>query len=96
MTFDFHPDAQTELNIAIDHYEELQKHLGLEFAQEVYATIRRILDFPDAWQQMTPQTRRCLTNRFPFAIVYQKLHDTVIIIAVMHQHQKPFYWNKRV
>lgn len=96
MKFDFHPGAEKELNIAIDYYEELQKHLGLEFAQEVYATIRRILDFPDAWQRMTPQTRRCLTNRFPFAVVYQKLNDNIVIIAIMHQHQKPFYWDKRV
>lgn len=95
MNFRFHPDAELELNHAIDYYEACQEHLGLEFAQEVYATIQRIVDFPNAWQQMTSQARRCLTNRFPFSIVYQDIHNEIIIIAIMHQNQKPFYWKKR-
>ncbi|MDD3769282.1 type II toxin-antitoxin system RelE/ParE family toxin [Sulfuricurvum sp. IAE1] len=95
MNFRFHPDAEIEFNHAIDYYEECQKNLGLEFAQEVYATIHRIIDFPDAWQPITEQTRRCLTNRFPFGIVYQKRNNEIIIIAIMHQHQKPFYWSNR-
>jgi plasmid stabilization system protein ParE len=95
MTFRFHPDAELELNIAIDYYEECQKHLGLEFAQEIYVTIHRIIDFPNAWQSMTSKTRRCLTNRFPFGVIYQILDNEIIIIAIMHQNQKPFYWKNR-
>ena len=34
MNFRFHPEAEVELNDAIDYYEESQEHLGLEFAQE--------------------------------------------------------------
>ena len=49
MTFYFHPDAETEFNDAIDHYEEKQNDLGLDFALEVYMTIDRILSFPKAW-----------------------------------------------
>ena len=95
MRFRFHPDAELELNQAIDYYEERQEHLGLEFAQEIYASIHRIIDFPDAWQLITSKTRRCLTNRFPFGVVYQKLNNEIIIIAIMHQNQKPFYWKNR-
>jgi len=95
MTFRFHPDAELELNVAIDYYEECQEHLGLEFAQEIYVTIHRIIDFPNAWQPMTSKTRRCLTNRFPFGVIYQILDNEIIIIAIMHQNQKPFYWKNR-
>lgn len=95
MQFRFHPDAELELNQAIDYYEECQEQLGLEFAQEIYASIHRIIDFPDAWQLITSKTRRCLTNRFPFGVVYQKLNNEIIIIAIMHQNQKPFYWKNR-
>jgi len=49
MQYSFHPDAEIEFNISIDYYEECQKNLGLEFAHEVYITIQRILDFPNAW-----------------------------------------------
>lgn len=46
MNLRFHPEAETELNSAVDYYEETQENLGLEFAQEVCATIHRIIDFP--------------------------------------------------
>jgi len=75
--------------------KSVRNHLGLEFAQEIYATIHRVVDFPNAWQIMTTKTRRCLTNRFPFGIVYQIRNNEIIIIAIMHQNQKPFYWKNR-
>lgn len=95
MNFSFHPHAELEFNHAIDYYEEQQKGLGLEFSQEIYLTIIRIINFPNAWQPMTKNTRRCLCNRFPFALVYQFINHHLTIIAVMHQNQKPFYWNER-
>lgn len=84
MNFRFDPEAEAELNDAVDYYEEAQEHLGLEFAQEVYSTIQRIIDFPSAWQPMTKATRRCLTNRFPFGIIYMTREDEIVIVAVMH------------
>jgi hypothetical protein len=48
MNFKFHPEAEIELNASIDYYQECKIGLGLEFANEVYATIQRILNFPKA------------------------------------------------
>jgi plasmid stabilization system protein ParE len=95
MNFSFHPEAEREFNYAIDYYENIQEKLGLEFAQEVFITIQRIIDYPLAWQSMTPQTRRCLTSRFPFGVIYQITEKEIIIIAVMHLNKKPGYWEKR-
>jgi len=96
MNFRFHPEAEVELNYAIDYYEEREKNLGREFAQEVYAAIHRIIDFPEAWQRLTKTTRRCLTNRFPFGIVYTVKDEMIVIVAVMHLRKEPNYWNKRL
>ena len=95
MNFSFHPEAEAELNSAIDYYENIQADLGLEFAQEVYATIRRIIDYPLAWQSMTLKTRRCLTSRFPFGIIYYITEEQIVVVAVMHLSKKPGYWKKR-
>jgi hypothetical protein len=46
MTFSFHPEAEKEFNQAIDYYEESQVNLGLDFVDEVYNTIQRIMAFP--------------------------------------------------
>ncbi len=39
MRYTFHPEAQYELNQAVEFYEGQQRKLGLEFLEEVYSTI---------------------------------------------------------
>ena len=95
MNFSFHPLARSELNDAVDYYEECQKNLGIEFLEEVYATIQRILRFPKAWSQISYNTRRCLLNRFPYGMIYQIKETEIRIIAVMQLNRKPEYWKER-
>ncbi|OFZ55541.1 MAG: plasmid stabilization protein [Bdellovibrionales bacterium RIFOXYB2_FULL_36_6] len=95
MNYSFHPDAEKELNEAVDYYNECQNGLGLEFAKEVYLAIQNILSFPHAWAQLSSNTRRCLTNRFPYGVIYQVTDKEVFIIAVMHLNREPNYWKKR-
>ncbi len=65
MKFYFHSDAEREFDDAVEYYEKCRPGLGLEFAEEVYATISRIMKCPNAWAQLSPNTRHCLPNRFP-------------------------------
>jgi len=95
MKYSFHPEAEIELNLSIDYYEKCQTNLGLRFANEVYATIQRILNYPNAWQPLDDEIRRCLTNKFPFGIVYYQKDDEIIILAVMQLNRKPNYWLNR-
>jgi plasmid stabilization system protein ParE len=96
MKYFFHPDAEEELNLAIDYYQERKLGLGYEFATEIYKTIQRVMEFPNAWQCLDDDIRRCLTNRFPFGIIYYQKDNSIIILAVMHMHQKPNYWQERI
>jgi hypothetical protein len=59
MKFYFHEDADREFDKAVEYYEECRLGLGLEFAQEVYAAIARVKQFPKAWSPMSKNTRRC-------------------------------------
>ena len=96
MNFIFHPEAKRELEQAIAYYEDCQDGLGTEFLEEVYSTIQRILTYPEAWTMLSAKSRRCLTNRFPYGIIYQILNeDCIRIISVMQLNRKPDYWNKR-
>ncbi|MBW1679310.1 MAG: type II toxin-antitoxin system RelE/ParE family toxin [Deltaproteobacteria bacterium] len=96
MKFYFHEDAETEFDRAIEYYEDSRSGLGLEFAQEVYVAIIRVIQFPDAWSPMSKNTRRCLVSRFPFGIIYQVKSDYVRIIAVADLRRRPNYWRDRV
>jgi len=71
MKYSFHPSARLELNKAINYYEKCQVGLGEEFAKEVKAAIFRIIQYPMAWSSFSRNTKRCLTNRFPYGVVYQ-------------------------
>ena len=95
MKYSFHPTAESELNHAVDYYDQCQKGLGLEFLKEIYRTVQSILAFPDAWAPLSPNTRRCLAKRFPYGVIYQVSHDEVLIIAVMNLSREPNYWKDR-
>ena len=96
MKFSFHPDAEEELNQAVDYYNHCQPFLGWDFAREVYSTIQNILIYPEAWTPLSKNTRRCLVNRFPFGVIYQIKKEEVLIISVMQLNRKPGYWQTRI
>lgn len=96
MKYSFHHFAKIELNEAVNYYEECQIGLGSEFLEEVYATIQRITQLPEAWSILTVNTRRCIMKRFPYGIIYQITKHEIIIIAVMQMKRKPNYWKNRV
>ena len=64
--------------------------------KEVFSAIQRIIHFPSAWSKFSKNTRRCLTNRFPYGVIYQIIGEEVIIIAVMQLNREPDYWKKRI
>jgi hypothetical protein len=92
----FHPDAEAEFDKAIEYYEQLQPGLGIEFAEEIYATNTRIIQYPNAWSALSKNSRRCLVNRFPYGVVYQIKSRSLRIIAVAHLHRRPGYWKERL
>ena len=96
MNFFFHPKAVEELNAAVFYYENCQPGLGLEFAEEVYATIARIFEYPTAWTALSENTRRCLVNRFPYGVIFHSTSDRLYIIAISNLHRRPEYWGKRL
>ena len=96
MKYSFHLEAKNELNEGVSYYEKCQPGLGLEFLKEVYATIQRILKYPRGWTSLSANTRRCLTNRFPYGIIYQILDEEIYIIGVMHLNRKPSYYKERI
>jgi len=95
MRFYFHEDAETEFDKAVDYYEECQPGLGLEFTQEVYAAIARVIQFPEAWSPISKNTRRCLVSRFPFGVIYRVKSGYIEVVAVADLRRRPGYWQNR-
>lgn len=96
MKYSFLPPAVSELQEAIDYYNHQQEGLGTEFRDEVYRTVGRILEYPNAWARLSRRTRRCRTHCFPYGLVYGMVGDMVLILAVAHLSREPMYWKNRL
>ena len=95
MKYFFHEAAEVEYMDAVDFYESCQTGLGGKLFNEIQTIIRQICEAPQVWEKIDNQTHRCLTNRFPYAVLYRVKSDHIRIIAIMHLRQKPDYWKIR-
>ncbi len=96
MKYIFHPDAEAEFEEAVNYYEECQEGLGYDFSFEVFSAIKRIMHNPEAWVVLEDELRRCMTNRFPYGIIYSEQNDDIYIVAVMNLRRSPDYWKYRL
>lgn len=87
--------AQQELQDAIAYYELEFAGLGKRFKAEVKNAALRIAEYPDAWSVERGEIRKCLLHKFPYKLLYSIETDHIIVLAVAHQHRKPFYWAER-
>ena len=95
MNYSFHPHAEKELEEVETYYDNIREELGDRFRAETEMAISRILDFPNAWQRLSQNTRRRALKTFLYGIVYRVKTDEIRILAVMHLHREPNYWVDR-
>lgn len=95
MRFKFHPVAENELIESIEYYESCRSGLGLDFELQVENAVRLSIEYPAAWPEIAPGIRRCLLQRFPFGVIYSVEDDGILVLAVMHLHREPGYWQDR-
>jgi len=69
--------------------------LGDEFADEIEAGVRAILNTPFAWRREEGDVHRYLVKRFPYGIYYTMENDAVVIWAVKHLHRDRDCWQDR-
>ncbi|MFA5073787.1 MAG: type II toxin-antitoxin system RelE/ParE family toxin [Nitrospirota bacterium] len=88
--------AEQEFSEAIDYYNKQLPGLGYEFAVEIKNTLARISSFPNAWPIFSKRSRRCISNRFPYGVLYQIRQDEILITAIQHLKCDPLKWQERV
>jgi plasmid stabilization system protein ParE len=88
--------ADREVEDAVRWYEEQDESLSRLFLDELDRIVRLIRLYPLIATQVEPEIRRFLFAHFPYSLVYGIDHETIVVIAVAHQHQKPRYWADRI
>jgi toxin ParE2 len=88
--------AEAELDTAFQHYESEVSGLGADFLTEVTLVVSRILELPNAWQELESGVRCCRLKRFPYGVIYSLRHDHIVVLGVTHLHRKPMNWRRRL
>lgn len=91
-----HHDAEIELWKAVQYYEQQKSGLGLDLEKEIRQALPKIQKSPNRWPKKIQDTRRYLLKKFPFAIYYLELCDSIWIVAYAHTRRRPFYWKYRI
>ena len=84
--------ARTELRGAVAYYEDQNVGLGKQFRDEVFKSVERIKQYPNAWTPLSGNIRRCRTLRFPYGIIYEATGTEILILAIAHMHRRSDYW----
>ncbi len=95
MRFRFEAGALAEYIAAGRYYNRQVQGLGDDFAEEIEAGVKAILEAPLVWRCVEDDVRRYLVRRFPYGIYYSMESETVVIWAVKHLHRDPDYWQER-
>ena len=88
--------AQQEMDEAHEWYEAQVAGLGGVFIEELWVAARRITVFPESCEEVAAGVRKCLIRRFPYMFIYNMEQTFILVLAVAHQHRKPYYWKKRM
>ena len=94
-TVEVHPEAVLEAQAAYRWYRERNQTAADALLAELDRAVDLISEKPRQWPTYLHGTRHFLLRRFPFAVVYRELGDTVQIVAVAHGRRKPGYWKSR-
>jgi len=93
---EFHPEAQDEFISAAQFYERQPEGLGLDFIIAVQHTYERLLESPALGPPFGRRLRRVLVLKFPYGLLYRIEPERIYIVAVMHLHRRPGYWQSRL
>jgi len=66
------------------------------FLTELKHAISEIQQRPATFASHLHGTQRYLLRRYPYAIVYRELPESIQIVAIAHGKRRPGYWKSRV
>jgi plasmid stabilization system protein ParE len=66
------------------------------FREALQLALLQIAHAPERWPILVDDLRKRPLRGFPHRVIYQVRGDHVLIVAVMHERQRPQYWRDRV
>jgi hypothetical protein len=83
--------------VTIELKLEQDYELGTAFYNALQSMVQELLEFPEMMPKVHDSgMRRAIVAGFPVNVFYRLENEFVVIYAVAHQRQKPFYWINRL
>lgn len=90
------PEAETDILLSANWYEEQQKGLGLKFVNEVEDLPGYIETNPQLFPKKYKEVRQASLKKFPFVILFRIESKKIFIHAVFHCRQNPSRKKSRI
>ena len=81
--------ASAEVEAAISRYAQPEINQASAFVKDLERTEAHLRALPALYQKIEGEIRRAVLRRFPYPLFYVIEREEVIVLACMHQHQKP-------
>ena len=89
-TVRYRAESEAEIENANVWFEDQLQGLGDRFIVKLELLDARLAENPLLYQVLEPpDSRRRLTHRFPYALLYRVLDNEVAVLACFHHHQRP-------
>jgi plasmid stabilization system protein ParE len=88
MRVEYHPLTVSDLNNAVEYYNQQRAGLGDELRTEVYSAIERACASPFQYAVVQRGLRRCLVHRFPYAVLFRIVGEDVVRVLVIRHHRR--------
>jgi hypothetical protein len=91
------PEAEEELNISKEFYEQRQEGLGSELVKEAENTLNRIVANPKQFPKVkNKQVRKAIVKRFPYGIFFALKEPIINVLSIWNFSRSPKRLNKRL
>lgn len=88
----FTPAAELDVADAFHWYEAQSTGLGAELLRQISIQEARLSRDPWVHAVVYVHIRRALLGRFPYALHFEILENTVMVLGCIHQHRAPHNW----
>lgn len=86
------PQAKREMAEAASWYETQGRGLGNDFIRAVDQVLAHVLRFPEASVVIAGDIRRAVMRKYPYALFYTTIGESLVVLGCIHQHRDPQSW----
>lgn len=90
------PEAEQDIAEAYAWYEHRRFGLGEEFLASLEACLESIRREPETRSKVFETYRRALVRRFPYAIFYEHVENSIAVFGISHTSRDPGKWRHRL